>query len=151
MCEGDCNRQFHLECLNMTSLPEGRFTCSECKNGEWIWMKLHSHMCGIWLFYEHRLCFLQAIILVLAVNQWAVRWHAAPCQDVVVTTMKIVSENSWAPPAVQEEDFAAPSTSALPAAWNETCNEPVKVKYCAFFNCLTDFLSGPVVETVINQ
>ncbi|XP_061528015.1 histone-lysine N-methyltransferase NSD3 isoform X1 [Phycodurus eques] len=33
LCEGDCNRQFHLECLGLTSLPEGRFTCLECKNG----------------------------------------------------------------------------------------------------------------------
>uniref|UniRef100_A0A8C6TB84 Histone-lysine N-methyltransferase NSD3 n=1 Tax=Neogobius melanostomus TaxID=47308 RepID=A0A8C6TB84_9GOBI len=33
VCEGDCNRHFHLECLGMKSLPEGRFTCSECKNG----------------------------------------------------------------------------------------------------------------------
>lgn len=35
MCEGDCNRQFHLECLGLTSLPEGKFTCVECRNGEW--------------------------------------------------------------------------------------------------------------------
>lgn len=34
VCEGDCNRQFHLECLSLASLPEGRFTCLECKNGE---------------------------------------------------------------------------------------------------------------------
>ncbi|XP_051279435.1 histone-lysine N-methyltransferase NSD3 isoform X3 [Dicentrarchus labrax] len=33
VCEGDCNRQFHLECLGLTSLPEGRFTCLECRNG----------------------------------------------------------------------------------------------------------------------
>ncbi|XP_029017259.1 histone-lysine N-methyltransferase NSD3 isoform X3 [Betta splendens] len=33
VCEGDCSRQFHLECLGLTSLPEGRFTCLECKNG----------------------------------------------------------------------------------------------------------------------
>uniref|UniRef100_A0A3P8VN47 Histone-lysine N-methyltransferase NSD3 n=1 Tax=Cynoglossus semilaevis TaxID=244447 RepID=A0A3P8VN47_CYNSE len=33
VCEGDCNRQFHLECLGLTSQPEGRFTCSECRNG----------------------------------------------------------------------------------------------------------------------
>uniref|UniRef100_A0A3Q3WSA6 Histone-lysine N-methyltransferase NSD3 n=1 Tax=Mola mola TaxID=94237 RepID=A0A3Q3WSA6_MOLML len=33
VCEGDCNRQFHLECLSLTSLPEGRFTCLECRNG----------------------------------------------------------------------------------------------------------------------
>lgn len=43
VCEGDCNRQFHLECLSTTSLPEGRFTCLECRNGEWIWIKLHYH------------------------------------------------------------------------------------------------------------
>lgn len=34
MCEGDCNRQFHLECLGLTALPEGRFICIECRNGE---------------------------------------------------------------------------------------------------------------------
>uniref|UniRef100_A0A665T5X1 Histone-lysine N-methyltransferase NSD3 n=1 Tax=Echeneis naucrates TaxID=173247 RepID=A0A665T5X1_ECHNA len=33
VCEGDCNRQFHLECLGLTSPPEGRFTCLECRNG----------------------------------------------------------------------------------------------------------------------
>ncbi|XP_047237014.1 histone-lysine N-methyltransferase NSD3 isoform X4 [Girardinichthys multiradiatus] len=33
MCEGDCNRQFHLECLGLSSPPEGRFTCNECRNG----------------------------------------------------------------------------------------------------------------------
>uniref|UniRef100_A0A3Q3R8G7 Histone-lysine N-methyltransferase NSD3 n=1 Tax=Monopterus albus TaxID=43700 RepID=A0A3Q3R8G7_MONAL len=33
VCEGDCNRQFHLECLGLTSLPEGRFICLECRNG----------------------------------------------------------------------------------------------------------------------
>ncbi|XP_036954578.1 histone-lysine N-methyltransferase NSD3 isoform X3 [Acanthopagrus latus] len=33
VCEGDCNRRFHLECLGLTSLPEGRFTCLECRNG----------------------------------------------------------------------------------------------------------------------
>ncbi|XP_034728868.1 histone-lysine N-methyltransferase NSD3 isoform X4 [Etheostoma cragini] len=33
VCEGDCNRQFHLDCLGVTSVPEGRFTCLECRNG----------------------------------------------------------------------------------------------------------------------
>ncbi|KAK1892078.1 Histone-lysine N-methyltransferase NSD3 [Dissostichus eleginoides] len=33
VCEGDCGRQFHLDCLGLTSLPEGRFTCLECRNG----------------------------------------------------------------------------------------------------------------------
>ncbi|KAF7666199.1 hypothetical protein LDENG_00117330 [Lucifuga dentata] len=33
VCEGDCSRQFHLECLGLTSLPDGRFTCLECRNG----------------------------------------------------------------------------------------------------------------------
>ncbi|XP_063753321.1 histone-lysine N-methyltransferase NSD3 isoform X3 [Eleginops maclovinus] len=34
VCEGDCCRQFHLDCLGLTSLPEGRFTCLECRNGD---------------------------------------------------------------------------------------------------------------------
>lgn len=42
--------------------------------------------------------------------------------------MRIVCGNSWAPPAAQEEDSAAPSTSVLPVAWREICKEPVKVK-----------------------
>lgn len=53
VCEGDCNRQFHLECLGLTSLPEGRFTCLECKNGEWIGanrLLIHHHCCCVWLF-----------------------------------------------------------------------------------------------------
>ncbi|XP_029915842.1 histone-lysine N-methyltransferase NSD3 isoform X2 [Myripristis murdjan] len=33
VCEGDCNRQFHLDCLGLTSLPDGKFTCLECRNG----------------------------------------------------------------------------------------------------------------------
>uniref|UniRef100_A0A672J347 Histone-lysine N-methyltransferase NSD3 n=1 Tax=Salarias fasciatus TaxID=181472 RepID=A0A672J347_SALFA len=33
VCEGDCNRQFHLDCLGLSSPPEGRFTCAECRNG----------------------------------------------------------------------------------------------------------------------
>uniref|UniRef100_A0A8C7GZA7 Nuclear receptor binding SET domain protein 3 n=1 Tax=Oncorhynchus kisutch TaxID=8019 RepID=A0A8C7GZA7_ONCKI len=32
-CEGDCCRLFHLECLGLTFLPEGTFTCLECRNG----------------------------------------------------------------------------------------------------------------------
>lgn len=47
--------------------------------------------------------------------------------------MRIVCGNSWAPPAVQEEDFAAPSTSVLPVAWREICKEPVKV-FSALFD-----------------
>ncbi|KAM4575909.1 histone-lysine N-methyltransferase NSD3 isoform 3-T3 [Odontesthes bonariensis] len=33
VCEGDCNRQFHLDCLGLSSPPEGRYICSECRNG----------------------------------------------------------------------------------------------------------------------
>ncbi|XP_047447192.1 histone-lysine N-methyltransferase NSD3 isoform X3 [Mugil cephalus] len=33
VCEGECNRQFHLECLGLSTPPEGRFTCLECRNG----------------------------------------------------------------------------------------------------------------------
>ncbi|XP_041855275.1 histone-lysine N-methyltransferase NSD3 isoform X7 [Melanotaenia boesemani] len=33
VCEGDCSRQFHLECLGLSSPPEGRYTCLECRNG----------------------------------------------------------------------------------------------------------------------
>nr|XP_040052368.1 histone-lysine N-methyltransferase NSD3 isoform X3 [Gasterosteus aculeatus aculeatus] len=33
VCEGDCGRQFHLDCLSLTAPPEGRFTCLECMNG----------------------------------------------------------------------------------------------------------------------
>ncbi|KAM4615681.1 histone-lysine N-methyltransferase NSD3 isoform 2-T2 [Polymixia lowei] len=32
VCEGDCSRHFHLECLGLTSLPDGKFTCLECRN-----------------------------------------------------------------------------------------------------------------------
>ncbi|KAM9391449.1 histone-lysine N-methyltransferase NSD3 [Pholidichthys leucotaenia] len=34
VCEGDCNRQFHSECLRLSSPPEGRFTCVECRTGK---------------------------------------------------------------------------------------------------------------------
>ncbi|XP_076770048.1 histone-lysine N-methyltransferase NSD3 isoform X3 [Arvicanthis niloticus] len=33
-CEGECCRHFHLECLGLTSVPEGRFTCEECETGQ---------------------------------------------------------------------------------------------------------------------
>ncbi|CAL8345488.1 unnamed protein product [Lota lota] len=32
VCEGDCSRHFHLECLGLTALVDNKFTCSECKN-----------------------------------------------------------------------------------------------------------------------
>uniref|UniRef100_A0A3B3R460 Histone-lysine N-methyltransferase NSD3 n=1 Tax=Paramormyrops kingsleyae TaxID=1676925 RepID=A0A3B3R460_9TELE len=32
-CEGECCRLFHLECLGLTSRPDGRFSCLECTNG----------------------------------------------------------------------------------------------------------------------
>uniref|UniRef100_A0A8C9SQI3 Histone-lysine N-methyltransferase NSD3 n=1 Tax=Scleropages formosus TaxID=113540 RepID=A0A8C9SQI3_SCLFO len=32
-CEGGCCRLFHQECLGLTSLPEGTFTCVECRTG----------------------------------------------------------------------------------------------------------------------
>ncbi|XP_039625171.1 histone-lysine N-methyltransferase NSD3 isoform X2 [Polypterus senegalus] len=32
-CEGDCFRLFHLECLGMNKLSEGKFICLECKKG----------------------------------------------------------------------------------------------------------------------
>ncbi|GAB1301758.1 Histone-lysine N-methyltransferase NSD3 [Apodemus speciosus] len=32
-CEGECCRHFHLECLGLTAVPEGRFTCEECETG----------------------------------------------------------------------------------------------------------------------
>lgn len=37
VCEGDCSRQFHLECLGLSSPPEGRFICTECRNGKSIY------------------------------------------------------------------------------------------------------------------
>ncbi|XP_026043027.1 histone-lysine N-methyltransferase NSD3 isoform X4 [Astatotilapia calliptera] len=33
VCEGDCNKQFHMECLGLSSPPEGRFSCTECRTG----------------------------------------------------------------------------------------------------------------------
>uniref|UniRef100_A0A2K6F557 Nuclear receptor binding SET domain protein 3 n=1 Tax=Propithecus coquereli TaxID=379532 RepID=A0A2K6F557_PROCO len=33
-CEGECCKHFHLECLGLTSLPEGKFICVECKTGQ---------------------------------------------------------------------------------------------------------------------
>ncbi|XP_064421578.1 histone-lysine N-methyltransferase NSD3 isoform X3 [Latimeria chalumnae] len=32
-CEGECYRLFHMECLGLTALPEGKFICIECKAG----------------------------------------------------------------------------------------------------------------------
>ncbi|XP_075063136.1 histone-lysine N-methyltransferase NSD3 isoform X4 [Mixophyes fleayi] len=32
-CDGDCSRLFHLECLGMDTLPDGKFICMECKTG----------------------------------------------------------------------------------------------------------------------
>ncbi|XP_060549577.1 histone-lysine N-methyltransferase NSD3 isoform X3 [Pantherophis guttatus] len=36
-CEGECYRVFHTECLGLSSQPDGKFICLECKNGQ--------HMC----------------------------------------------------------------------------------------------------------
>ncbi|XP_058905190.1 histone-lysine N-methyltransferase NSD3 isoform X4 [Kogia breviceps] len=33
-CEGECCKHFHLECLGLTSYPDGKFICVECKTGE---------------------------------------------------------------------------------------------------------------------
>ncbi|XP_051025804.1 histone-lysine N-methyltransferase NSD3 isoform X2 [Acomys russatus] len=33
-CEGECCRHFHLECLGLTAVPEGRFICEECETGQ---------------------------------------------------------------------------------------------------------------------
>ncbi|XP_014391814.1 PREDICTED: histone-lysine N-methyltransferase NSD3 isoform X4 [Myotis brandtii] len=33
-CEGECYKYFHLECLGVTSLPDGKFICMECKTGK---------------------------------------------------------------------------------------------------------------------
>nr|XP_031295953.1 histone-lysine N-methyltransferase NSD3 isoform X1 [Camelus dromedarius] len=33
-CEGECCKHFHLECLGLTSLPDGKFVCIECKTGQ---------------------------------------------------------------------------------------------------------------------
>ncbi|XP_072913947.1 histone-lysine N-methyltransferase NSD3 isoform X1 [Hemitrygon akajei] len=32
-CEGECCRVFHLECLGLAELPNGKFTCMECSTG----------------------------------------------------------------------------------------------------------------------
>ncbi|XP_031195211.1 histone-lysine N-methyltransferase NSD3 isoform X3 [Mastomys coucha] len=34
VCEGECCRHFHLECLGLTAVPEGGFTCEECETGQ---------------------------------------------------------------------------------------------------------------------
>ncbi|KAM9194813.1 histone-lysine N-methyltransferase NSD3 isoform 1-T1 [Dugong dugon] len=33
-CEGECCKHFHLECLGLTSLPDGKFVCMECQTGQ---------------------------------------------------------------------------------------------------------------------
>ncbi|XP_037381963.1 histone-lysine N-methyltransferase NSD3 isoform X2 [Talpa occidentalis] len=33
-CEGECCKYFHLECLGLTSLSDGKFICMECKTGQ---------------------------------------------------------------------------------------------------------------------
>ncbi|XP_070621463.1 histone-lysine N-methyltransferase NSD3 isoform X2 [Erythrolamprus reginae] len=35
-CEGECYRVFHPECLGLSSQPDGKFICLECKNGQHI-------------------------------------------------------------------------------------------------------------------
>uniref|UniRef100_A0A670YLA6 Histone-lysine N-methyltransferase NSD3 n=1 Tax=Pseudonaja textilis TaxID=8673 RepID=A0A670YLA6_PSETE len=35
-CEGECYRVFHTECLGLSSQPDGKFICLECKNGQHI-------------------------------------------------------------------------------------------------------------------
>ncbi|XP_043309900.1 histone-lysine N-methyltransferase NSD3 isoform X2 [Cervus canadensis] len=33
-CEGECCKHFHLECLGLSSPPDGKFICVECKTGQ---------------------------------------------------------------------------------------------------------------------
>ncbi|XP_064128874.1 histone-lysine N-methyltransferase NSD3 isoform X5 [Loxodonta africana] len=33
-CEGECCKHFHLECLGLASLPDGKFICMECQTGQ---------------------------------------------------------------------------------------------------------------------
>uniref|UniRef100_A0A4W3H6K2 Histone-lysine N-methyltransferase, H3 lysine-36 specific n=2 Tax=Callorhinchus milii TaxID=7868 RepID=A0A4W3H6K2_CALMI len=33
LCEGQCCGAFHLKCLGLTKMPEGKFNCSECTTG----------------------------------------------------------------------------------------------------------------------
>ncbi|OXB75074.1 UNVERIFIED_CONTAM: hypothetical protein H355_015435 [Colinus virginianus] len=33
-CEGECCSTFHMECLGLKAMPEEKFFCAECKNGE---------------------------------------------------------------------------------------------------------------------
>ncbi|XP_043560054.1 histone-lysine N-methyltransferase NSD2-like [Chiloscyllium plagiosum] len=33
LCEGQCCGAFHLKCLGLTKMPEGKFTCRECTTG----------------------------------------------------------------------------------------------------------------------
>ncbi|KFP49938.1 Histone-lysine N-methyltransferase NSD3, partial [Cathartes aura] len=33
-CEGECCGVFHMECLGLKSMPDEKFICTECKNGE---------------------------------------------------------------------------------------------------------------------
>ncbi|XP_071883300.1 histone-lysine N-methyltransferase NSD3 isoform X4 [Anas platyrhynchos] len=33
-CEGECCSVFHMECLGLKAMPEEKFFCTECKNGE---------------------------------------------------------------------------------------------------------------------
>ncbi|XP_029459790.1 histone-lysine N-methyltransferase NSD3 isoform X1 [Rhinatrema bivittatum] len=33
VCEGDCCRLFHVECLGLNVIPDGKFICMECKTG----------------------------------------------------------------------------------------------------------------------
>ncbi|XP_074143359.1 histone-lysine N-methyltransferase NSD3 isoform X5 [Sminthopsis crassicaudata] len=34
VCDGECCKHFHLDCLGLSSLPNGRFLCTECKTGQ---------------------------------------------------------------------------------------------------------------------
>ncbi|XP_039382796.1 histone-lysine N-methyltransferase NSD3 isoform X3 [Mauremys reevesii] len=35
-CEAECCRVFHMECLGLKSIPDGKFICMECKNGRMV-------------------------------------------------------------------------------------------------------------------
>lgn len=41
-CEGECCSMFHLECLGLKAMPEEKFICTECKNGEWVFLYLEN-------------------------------------------------------------------------------------------------------------
>lgn len=97
-CEGECCRHFHLECLGLAAVPEGRFTCEECETGQ--------HPC------------FSCKVSGKDVKRCSVSVCGKFYHEACVRKFPL--------PSLSQKDSAVPSTVALPAPWRRTSTKQAK-------------------------